>query len=157
MGCLWRLAGIGWIGIAFACGSVAAGSSGVDAAAESSGVDAAAESSGVDAAAEGASSVDGASDAGGADEGAIDAPEEAAQRFMCGTITGTYCDPTTEICDLMNQGAWPPAEGCAPIPAQCVSNPTCACIQPALDAGQCFESSNGGVTVCWESTLSGCK
>jgi hypothetical protein len=68
--------------------------------------------------AEGTSSVDGASDAGAAIEGASDAPEDPLQRFRCGTITGAFCDLTTEICELQHQSMGPPAEGCDPIPAQ---------------------------------------
>jgi hypothetical protein len=174
MGWLWRLAGIGGIGIAVACGGAVAESPGVDAAAEEAspvhrvrdagGADEGATDEGAtdegatdEGATDAGGAAEGASDAGAAGEGGIDAPEEAVQRFKCGHISGLLCDPTTQICELQHEPVGPPGEECDPIPAQCVSNPTCACIQPVVfDAGLCFESFNGGVTVCWESSTLDC-
>jgi hypothetical protein len=68
--------------------------------------------------------------------------------FACGPL---MCDGATQVCKIGVGGpaGAPPSYGCIDYPAQCVSNATCTCVEPAVGAQLCSEN-GGNFTVTFE-------
>ena len=68
----------------------------------------------------------GAADAeAGADDATDDAAPTGPGLLACGTVE---CDPAKELCLTWSYVNSSPVWECAPIPMQCMPNPSCACI-----------------------------
>ncbi|HEY2512418.1 MAG TPA: hypothetical protein VGI39_16235 [Polyangiaceae bacterium] len=89
---------------------------------------------------------DGGADGGGDGGASCTTPQGAAESycFACGT-TAT-CDGRSQICEHTSGGAPPGVDlyQCVAIPKSCASDPSCACVAPALGlvASEC--SASGG-------------
>lgn len=70
--------------------------------------------------------------------------------FMCG---GGWCDGTTHECRFsIWEGTGETVEDCLPLPSQCLTDRTCACLEmyggaDALDC-KCQEDANGNFFEC---------
>ena len=73
-------------------------------------------------------------------------------RFACGELT---CSADDQYCLILYPGVpeAPPQHSCPTTPAECLADPTCSCVQAAIDdewpalASECMQDGDGPITI----------